>query len=140
MKKIVTILMLVAVLFATGASVDAKTTKKKAKARTSQTSSGSKYWNGDMPTAKLVLDFSGIGGEDTYGFAQKGYRIIDGEVDPAWFKDGVCKIENWGGSGGGETTISVYNSSKLNQLYNDIKKAAKGYEVTKKGNTITIFW
>ena len=35
MKKLVTILMLVAVLFVGGATIDAKTTKKKAKAKTS---------------------------------------------------------------------------------------------------------
>ena len=42
MKKLATILMLVAVLFVGGTTVDAKTTKKKAKARTTQTTSSSK--------------------------------------------------------------------------------------------------
>ena len=38
MKKSITLLLLVAVLFIGGTTVDAKTTKKKAKARTTQTS------------------------------------------------------------------------------------------------------
>ena len=142
MKRVITICLLVVSIFVGGMTVDAKTTKKKGKAKTSQSSSASKYWNGDMPTAKLVLTYRGGWGNDNYGFANKGYRLTDGEVGEAWIKDGVCKIEQWGGSGGGETTVIVYDSAKRNKLYNDIKRAIanarSGEELRMKGNTIII--
>lgn len=144
MKKVITICLLVVTLLAGGMSMDAKTTKKTSKAKTTRTSSSSKYWDGDMPTATLALAFVGPANKnsDSYGFAQKGYRVTEGEVCDAWIKDGVCKIENWGGSGGGETTVTVYDTSKLNQLYNAIKTAAqkRGLEVNKNGNSIFIFF
>lgn len=144
MRKFITLCLLVVTLLVGVITVDAKTTKKKAKAKTTQTTSGSKYWNGDMPTAILALNFIGPASEfgDSYGFSKKGYRITEGEVSDAWIKDGVCKIENWGGSGGGQTTITVYDSAKLNQLYNNIKMAAqkRGLEVNKRGNSIFIFF
>lgn len=75
-------------------------------------------------------------------FPKMGYIMTDGEVGDAWYKNGVCKIEHWGGSGGAQTTVTVYNSSKLNQLYNDIKKTAtkKGLEVRMDGNNVYIFY
>ncbi|MCH5223258.1 MAG: hypothetical protein J1E82_04390 [Muribaculaceae bacterium] len=53
MKKIFTICLLIITLLTGGMTMDAKTAKKKAKARSSQTSS---QWNGDIPSASFLAN------------------------------------------------------------------------------------
>ena len=139
MKKIVTILMLLTALLIGGMTADAKTSKKKAKAKTSQSSSTSKYWNGDMPTAKNLLEnMESLSPE----FAKKGYRVLD-DRPMFWsiIKDGICSIEWMQGMSYGDLIITVFDTSKLNWLYEDLKKAIKknkGYSVSKEGNVIDV--
>lgn len=138
MKKIVTILMLVAVVLVGGMTMDAKTTKKKKKARTTQTSS-SALWNGDLPTAKNLLEnMESLSPE----FAKKGYRVLeDRHMFWSIIKDGICSIEWMQGVYYGDLIITVYDTSKLNWLYEDLKKAIiknKGYSVSKEGNVIDV--
>lgn len=136
MKKLATILMLIAIILVGGATVDAKTTKKKKKARTTNTSS-SNLWNGDMPTGNNILK---NGSWLSPVFAQKGFREVKG-VDPTIKKDGVCSIEYCGGMGAEGWTITVFDTSKLNWLYQDLKKATahdKLYSVKLNGNIIEV--
>ena len=122
MKKIATIIMLVAALLCGTDAVDAKTTKRASKAQTSQTSSND-MWNGDIPTGKNICTLTDKSERSYY---KKGYR--EGEW-PIWLKkNGVCSIEIWGGRGGRGLTIKVYNASKLNWLYQDLKKANAKYK------------
>ena len=137
MKRIFTILMLVAVVLVGVMTIDAKTTKKKKKARTTQTSS-SALWNGDMPTGNNILK---NGSWLSPVFAQKGFREVKGEDFPAIKKDGVCCIEYCGGMGAEQWTITVFDTSKLNWLYQDLKKATahdKLYSVNLNGNIIEV--
>ena len=138
MKRIFTILMLVAAVLVGGTTVDAKTTKKKAKAKTTQTSS-SALWNGDMPTAKNLLEnMESLSPE----FAKKGYRVLEeGHMSWSIIKNGICSIEWMQGMSYGDLIITVFDTSKLNWLYEDLKKAIrknKGYSVSKEGNVIDV--
>ena len=134
MKKLATILILAVVILIGGATADSKTTKKKSKARTTQSYSNA-MWNGDLPTAKNILNgHAGLTSE----FAKKGYREFVGEFEGV-IKDGVCSVEYAGGSGGWTYIITVFDTSKLNWLYNDIKKYTakdKKWYVSKDGNVI----
>lgn len=55
MKKILTICLLAVAVLAGSMSMDAKTTKKKSKAKT--TRSVSTQWNGDIPSASIIEQF-----------------------------------------------------------------------------------
>lgn len=91
MKNVIAICLLLASIFVGGMTMDAKTTKKKKKARTTQTSSNA-LWNGDMPTASLIVNNMGKWDEE---FPKMGYIMTDGEAGHAWYKNGVCKVEHW---------------------------------------------
>ena len=137
MKKIIPICLLVISLFVGGITIDAKTTKKKKKVRTTQTSS-SALWNGDMPTGNNILK---NGSWLSPVFAQKGFREVKGGDFPAIKKDGVCCIEYCGGMGAEQWTITVFDTSKLNWLYQDLKKATshdKLYSVKINSNIIEV--
>ena len=142
MKKLATILMLVAVLFVGGATIDAKTTKKKAKARTTQTSSDG-MWNGDIPTGKNLCteDWSNWSG---HGYYKKGYKKWTVAEEPGVKKDGVCSITPWREGVWGGLNVTVYDTNKLNWLYNDLLKANSKYKtysgITKNGNCIKLEW
>lgn len=91
-----------------------------------------------MPTAKNILE---NGSWLSPVFTKKGYREFMGEDFPGIRKDGVCSIEYCSGMGAQSWTITVYDTSKLNWLYEDLKKVAaknKKYSVRKNGNVITI--
>ena len=130
MKKLATILMLVAVLFIGGSTVDAKTTKKKAKARTTQTSS-SALWNGDIPSALFIYSLNYDTSErDLKEFRKHGYKEDDccAGTTCSWEKSNVCTVytdaiyaEDWKDDGV-ITTIWIKDSSSRNKLYNDLKK------------------
>ena len=132
MKKLATILMLAVVLLIGGATVDAKTTKKKATARSTQSTSND-MWNGDIPTGKNLCS---NGGWSERGYYKKGYRDMD---SLGVIKKGVCSVEAWAGGGSG-LVITVYNSAKLNWLYQDLQKANAIYhqysQIWKNGNEI----
>ena len=134
MKKLLTILMLVAVLFVGGATVDAKTTKKKAKARTTQTSS-SALWNGDIPSALFIYSLNdGHPERNETEFKKHGYKDDCAGRTCLFEKSNICKVfsdadgaEVWQDNGVC-TTIWIKDSSSRNKLYNDLKKliAQKG--------------
>ena len=121
MKKLATIFMLAVVILIGGATADSKTTKKKSKARTTQSSSNA-MWNGDLPTGKNLCNRSNFPDE----YYKKGY------VDENWAveKNGVCSIEPLHDGSG--ITITVYNPSKLNWLYQDLQKANAKYKTFRK--------
>ena len=135
MKKLATILMLIAAIIAGGATIEAKTTKK-GKAKTSHSASSS-MWHGNIPTAaRLYKFFEG----DTYDsqFSHRDYYSEDGMT----YNNGVCEIEYWGSRVGAEVSVTVYDAASRNWLYNDIKNYIKKknlsryHDVTMEGNTI----
>lgn len=86
MKKIFTICLLIIALLAGGMTMDAKTTKKK-----SSKSSSSASWNGDIPSAAIILSAD----EYKSQFKNKGY---DTSYWP--YKPDVFDME-WVGTSGG---------------------------------------
>lgn len=141
MKKIITICFLVVTLLAGGMTMDAKTTKKKSsKARTSQTSSSN--WNGSMPSGAYLFQLITSGNWQST-LRSKGFRDCNSEYGNGLTKDGVFMIDHWGGSRGAEWIITVYDTSKLDWLYNGLRQAASKnsyYDVSKSGNVITVSW
>ena len=140
MKRLVTILMLMAAIIFGCMEADAKTTKNKAKAKTSQTTSSN--WNGSMPSGAYLFRLI-RNGELASALRSKGYRDCNSEWGHGLIKDGVCMIDYWWGTGGAEWIITVYDNSKLNWLYNGLKQAVakdKYYDVTKSGSVITVSW
>ena len=138
MKILATILMLVVAIIFGGMTADAKTTKKKTKGRTTQTTSSN--WNGGMPSGAYLFKLIDNGGLDS-ALRSKGYRNCNSEWGNGLIKDGVCMIDYWWGTGGAEWIITVYDTSKLNWLYNGLKQAVaknKHYDVTKSGNVISV--
>ena len=101
----------------------------------------SKYWYGDMPTALNILE-EHIDLSDQY--YKKGYREVGAGEATDWTlsKDGVCTIEYSAGMGAESWTITVFDTSKLNWLYQDLKKATahdKLYEVNLDSNIIAFY-
>lgn len=138
MKKTLTLITLIVVILLGGASLEAKTTKKKSKARTSQTSSSN--WHGSIPTGayafKLIKNHN-----MRSALESKGYRKGQGETDFALIKDGVCIYEDWLASGGISYWFVVYDPASATRLYNELKKAIgknTKYSLYKKGNKIQI--
>lgn len=86
--------------------MDAKTTKKSSK------SSSSASWNGDIPSAALILN----NGPESQ-FLNHGYYYNDS----GYTKPGVCEFHHMGTSGGWVIDIEIPNSSKRTWLYNNIK-------------------
>lgn len=132
MKKLATILMLVAAILVGGISMEAKTTKKN-----SSKSSSSASWNGDIPSAAIILKADNYKSQ----FKNKGY-------DTSYWpnKPGVFEMEWCGSSGGPQVNITVYDSTKLKWLYNNIKsyirnnKSVSNSDVSISGNTIYWFF
>lgn len=100
MKKIATVLMLVAVLLIGGMTLDAKTTKKsKAKTRTSQSSSS--QWNNGVPSPKYLCTHWLYSGDDitlpeilVADLQKHGYKgNPDDWENLKMTKPGVCTIE-----------------------------------------------
>ena len=146
MRKIATILMLVAAILVGGMTMDAKTTKKKPKAKTAQTTSA-EQWNGDIPPASFLADtfFFGYKFPDNNSiFKKHGYTLIEkfGSVEAA-SKEGVCEMEVENSAKTIELNIIVYDSSERDWLYNNISSyiKSKGKNsclfVSKDGNEIT---
>ena len=146
MKKVITICLLVGTLFMGAMTIDAKTTKKKVKARTSQNTS-SAQWNGDIPSARIIEQFF-MGGLSTAQqsqiksqFINHGYRFED--YDDIAIKEDVCEIETEHAAQSIEIYIKVYDSEQRNWLYNNLlsfKKSQKSnsrfYGVYMDGNKI----
>lgn len=135
--------MLAIAIIAVSPTADAKT-KKKVK------SSSSASWNGDVPSASLLLKI-GSGSSDVINqLKQHGYKITSenkGEYDYniTWLKSGVCKISFCEGIEAADTgyEIEVYDSAKCTKLYNDLKrefKSEKYWHVDRKGNKIEIYY
>ena len=134
MKKIATILMLVVAVLVGGTTLDAKTTKKKGKSKTTQTSSApSAQWNGDIPSAKIIEQFfMGSLSEAQKSkyknqFINHGYHFED--YDDIAIKEGVCEIEV-SYSQSIEIYIKVYDPELRNWLYNNIRSFKKSQKST----------
>ena len=145
MRKIATILMLVAVFLIGVTVVDAKTTKKKSKART--TRSVSAQWNEDIPSASIIEQFFMSGLSEAQKskyrsqFIDHGYHFED--YESIAIKEGVCEIEFAPAAQTMEIYIVVYDSELRNWLYNDIRSLIKSkksnsrfYNTYVNGNTI----
>ena len=142
MKRIFTILMLVVVVLVGGMTVDAKTTKKKGKARTTQTSS-SALWNGDIPSALFIYTLNcGYSERHFKEFRKHGYKLDNsGIYDSFWVKSNICTVYIDASYtedpeiNGTDIVIWIKDSSSRNKLYNDLKKliAQKGT-----GNTCSV--
>ena len=146
MKKVITIALLVVTLFAGGMTAEAKTTKKKSTTtKTTQTSSA--QWNGDIPSASLIYkSFLPDPNSDFKNFEKYGYNLINNGSEVELINPGVCKIYCSYGSHGGTVYVTVYDSSKRNKLYQEVKsffsKKIEGqlYLHELNGDTISIFW
>ena len=142
MKKVITIFLLVVTLVSSGTILDAKTTKKKAKAKTTQSSF--LRWNGDIPSAAILYSMFTNDSKYDKQFKNHGYSIKY-QTFKEWNKPGVCEIRKSGGSGGSDIVIVINDYQKRNWLYNNIKKYIslynlKHYErVSMKGNEITFY-
>ena len=147
MKKLLTIFMLAVALIAIAPTADAKTKKK-----TKSTSSAS--WNGDIPSASLILKMrgsaKGISENIVSQLKQHGYKITSEDrgdfwYEAKWTKSGVCSIRYFDGVEAADSSweIEVYNSSACTKLYNDLKsklRTDKNWDVSKEGDTISIFY
>ena len=129
MKKVITTCLLVVTLLVGGLTLEAKTTKKKGKSKTTQTSSApSAQWNGDIPSAKIIEQFfMGSLSEAQKSkyknqFINHGYHFED--YDDIAIKEGVCEIEV-SYSQSIEIFIEVYDSELRNWLYNNIRSFKK---------------
>ena len=144
MKKIITICLLVVTLLLGGMTMEAKTTKKKAKAKTASTSSAK--WNGDIPPASFIANTFFFGSRFPNNeniLKNHGYTMVKeygGIVNAS--KEGVCEIgfQSWAHSM--EVSITVYNTTQREWLYNSIRSFLKsegrhsGYEAVLDGNSI----
>ena len=120
MKKIITICLLIVTLIVGGTTMDGKATKKKNKTKTSQTVSS--QWNGDIPPASTMYGF--FQNRNSYSaFKNHGYSYSGDDLEGSLVKAGVCSIE-WTicGSHACSIQIYVYDSSKRQWLYNNLKK------------------
>ena len=141
MKKVIMIMMLISALLVGGIAVEAKTTKK---SKSTTTQSSSRLWNGDIPSATILYSMFTNDKKYDRQFRDHGYIIID-ETFKQWNKYGVCEIEIWGGSGGSFVDVIVYDPTKRNWLYNNIKNFISSHKlrhyekVEMKGNTISFF-
>ena len=146
MKKVITICLLIVTLLAGGMTMEAKTTKKKGKTRTTQTSSA--QWNGDIPSAKIIEQFF-MGGlseaqKSKYRnqFINHGYHLED--YDDIAIKEGVCEIETQRSAQTIDIYIKIYDTSKRQWLYKDMQNLVKshgkysGLFVSLEGNHITL--
>ena len=145
MKKVIAICLLVATLLAGSISLDAKTTKKKGKTRTTQTASA--QWNGDIPSAKIIEQFF-MGGlseaqKSKYKdqFINHGYHFED--YDEIAIKEDVCEIETQRSAQTIDLFIKIYDSAQRQWLYKDLQNFVKsqgkrtGFFVFMEGNHIT---
>ena len=121
MKNFATILMLVAVLFVGGTTIDAKTSKKKTKAKTT----ASTTWNGDIPSAEIIYSLDPSVSKYDSQFRNHGYSISSLPADKTWEKPGVCKIWIACGSGGCGVDIEINDATQRNKLYNNLKQIFK---------------
>ena len=147
MKKIATILMLVTAILLGGASVDAKTTKKKTKAKTSQSANKieSKEFSPSMLMGKgkygIIVFKRGIGNAlVNAGFKKEGLKFS---------KDGiVVKLDR---SQPGAVEISFDNLRERDNFINETKELGfewdgldcinayeKGYDISVYDNKIVI--
>ena len=108
MKKVITICLLVVTLLVGGMTMDAKTSKKK-----SSKSSSSATWNGDIPSAAIIVNPHKYDSQ----LINHGYR----DDYTGFIKSGVCEFHHMGTSGGWVIDIEIPDSSKRNWLYNNIK-------------------
>ena len=127
-------------------TMEAKTTKKKGKTRTTQPSSA--QWNGDIPSAKIIEQFF-MGGlseaqKSKYRnqFINHGYHLED--YDDIAIKEGVCEIETQRSAQTIDIYIKIYDTSKRQWLYKDMQNLVKshgkysGLFVSLEGNHITL--
>ena len=134
MKKVITIMMLAVAIIIGGATMDAKSSSKKKSSKSSSSSS----WNGDIPSASVIINVykKGNGSE----LKKHGYKEVDNSrnsgdiIDISWIKSGVCKITYTHGLEAGDDNliIDVYDSSKRTKLYNSLKSYVSkksGYSV-----------
>ena len=147
MKKLLTILMLAVAVIAVAPTAYAKT-KKKAK------STSSASWNGDIPSASLILKMrgssKGISSNIVSQLKQHGYKITredsgDFWYEATWTKSGVCSISYFDGVEAADSgwEIEVYNSAACTKLYNDLRnklRTDKNWDVSKEGSKISIFY
>lgn len=147
MKKAITICLLVITLLAGGMTMDAKTTKKKGKAKARTTQTTSSKWNGDIPSASFLADTFFFGYDHPNNgstFKSHGYTIREeyGSVEAAR-KEGVCEMEVENYAKTIQLEIKVYDSADGDWLYNNIcnyiksKGKRSGLIVSKEGNEIT---
>ena len=130
MKKVITICLLVVTLLVGGMTVEAKTTKKKGRTRTTQTYSS--QWNGDIPPASFLANTFFFGSDHPNNkniLKDHGYTPVTREFrDDCYVKEGVCEIEVAYSAQSMEIFIVVYDSEQRNWLYNNIlsfKKSQK---------------
>lgn len=146
MKKIATILMLLAAFLVGGMTMDAKTTKKKS-TKTKTTLTSSAQWNGDIPSASVIAQFFMGSLSETQKskykkqFINHGYYFED--YDSIAINEDVCEIKVSYAAQSIEIYITVYDSSERDWLYNNIlsfKKSQKSngrfYGVYLNGDTI----
>ena len=74
MKKVITICLLVVTLLVGGMTMDAKTSKKK-----SSKSSSSATWNGDIPSAAVIVKL--FDSNDGSQLVKHGYKFRDDSGD-----------------------------------------------------------
>lgn len=143
MKKQATILMLVDAILVGGMTMEAKTTGKKGKTRSAQSSSA--QWNGDIPSAKIIEQFFMTGSDAQTSkyrsqFINHGYHFKDYE-DIA-IKEGVYKIETQRYAQTIDVNIKISDSTQRQWLYNDMQALVKskgkrsGLFVSMDGNEI----
>lgn len=147
MKKVITICLLAVSLLVGGITTEAKTAKKKAKAKTSQTSSS--QWNGDIPSGTILYNtfFNGKASSYKSQFINHGYTVNEeyGSIESV-SKDGVCEIISDFAAQQSWITIVVYDSGQRKWLYNNLTQLVKskgkrsGYSVDMDGDEITFSW
>lgn len=146
MKKVITLCFLIAVLLAGGMTMEAKSTKKKSKGRSSQTSA---QWNGDIPSGTILYNtfFNGKASSYKSHFIDHGYTVNEeyGSIESI-SKDGVCEMIIDVAAQQRELTIVVDDSSRRQWLYNSLSQLVKslgkrsGYWVYMEGNEILFSW
>lgn len=146
MKRAITLILMAMVILIGGATVDAKTTKKKSKSRSSQPSA---QWNGDIPSGTILFNtfFNGKASSYKSQFINHGYTVNEeyGSIESV-SKDGVCEMKMEDASQQRWLTIVVYDPTQRKWLYNNLTQLVKskgnrsGYSVYMEGDEIELSW
>lgn len=130
MKKIVSILMLAAIILFGAMSIEAKTSPKKTKTKTTKYIS---KWNNDIPSAKALYNLWNTNKQNITEFTSHGYSFSGDDSTGELRKPGVCII-SWGPCGSHQCSlqIEIPNTSNLNWLYKDINKFISSQGLKKK--------